>query len=140
MQHDMRHPKPYATPEEQIAYWDNERQACIDGLVYATQQRIRVSREINAQIPSESLQEAAPDPLPHTDDPAYLESFTQWAWYVVDILPTRRSILYQLEDVSAELKEKPLVGEIIELRLETDKLLDLFIDLGYLAVENIESD
>lgn len=77
MQHDMRHPKPYATPEEQIAYWDNERQACIDGLVYATQQRIRVSREINAQIPSESLQEAAPDPLPHTDDPAYLESFTQ---------------------------------------------------------------
>jgi hypothetical protein len=59
---------------------------------------------------------------------------------VVDILPTRHSILYQLEDVSAELKEKPLVGEIIELRLETDKLLDLFIDLGYLAVENIESD
>lgn len=59
---------------------------------------------------------------------------------MVDILPTRRSILYQLEDVSAELKEKPLVGEIIELRLETDKLLDLFIDLGYLAVENIESD
>ena len=59
---------------------------------------------------------------------------------MVDILPTRHSILYQLEDVSAELKEKPLVGEIIELRLETDKLLDLFIDLGYLAVENIESD
>lgn len=77
----MEYPKPEATLEEQIAHWDTQRTLAIDGLVYATQQRIRVSRELNA-LPEFGSSIASMEPIPdnsvaYTDDPAYQESFVK---------------------------------------------------------------
>jgi hypothetical protein len=44
--------------------------------------------------------------------------------------PSREAILSELAYVSSELQAKPLTGELIELREEADKLLDLYLDLG----------
>lgn len=68
---DMEQPKTDSTLQEQIAHWDVQRQLCLDGLVYATNQRIACSRELNEQprVPQS-------DTLDHLQDPAYLDSFT----------------------------------------------------------------
>lgn len=57
-----------------------------------------------------------------------------------DMEVSAKTIFNELAVVSSELQENPLSGEIIELHREADKLLDLYIDLGYLVVEQIESD
>jgi hypothetical protein len=66
---NMEYPKPEATLEEQIAHWDVQRTLCIDGLVYATSQRIKCSQELNKPLP-------VTEALDYTSDPGYLDSFT----------------------------------------------------------------
>lgn len=77
----MEYPKPGATPEEQIAHWDVQRTLCIDGLVYATSQRIACSKALNEQRHEQPAEFAEPfGSIPaddHTSDPAFQESFVQ---------------------------------------------------------------
>jgi hypothetical protein len=48
-------------------------------------------------------------------------------------VPTPKQILAELKEVYFEAKETETCGDLIECQDEMDRLLDLYIDLGYLA-------
>ena len=46
---------------------------------------------------------------------------------------SKEHIIDQLTKASEELRERPLVGELIMIREEYDRALDIGLDLGYFA-------
>lgn len=56
---------------------------------------------------------------------------------------TPQGIKHELAVVSAEMAEAPMTGDLLDARAEADRLLDLYIDSGFLASDvdlQLESD
>lgn len=51
--------------------------------------------------------------------------------------PTRAAILYQLVEVSKDMVSSRTTGDVIDARWEADRLLDLYIDLGYQSTKKL---
>lgn len=50
-------------------------------------------------------------------------------------IPSREEIFSELREINQEI-EDGFTGDLIRGREDADKLLDLYIDLGYLAIED----
>lgn len=50
-------------------------------------------------------------------------------------VPTAKEIFRELKEVSVEIEKSKTIGDWLDLHTEADRLLDLYLDLGYCAVE-----